>query len=282
MLKRSSSVCIAALLPLAFVAACGSGDDARPAARTAAEPVEIANPGVLTGSVAFAGTPPAPEPIDMRSEPACADKHNQQPMRHTVQVNDNGTLRNVFVYVRDGLDMSFPTPAEAKELDQDGCVYEPHVMGIQTGQTLVIRNSDPVLHNVNTRPSVNRGFNISQPQEGMTTQRSFSSAEVMIPVRCDVHGWMNAYIGVLDHPYYAVTGEDGSFRVENLPPGDYVIEAWHEEYGTQIMSVTIPPDGTAEASFTYGEGMARTPVPLGEPIDPHDHHAERVAHAGGR
>ncbi len=281
-LQRMPSLWILVLVLFA-AAACGERDDDARAAPDV-EAVQIENPGTVTGTVAFTGNPPAPEPIDMREEPACAEKHSDTPMRHTVRVNDNGTLRNVFVYVRDGLDQSFPTPAESKELDQDGCIYDPHVMGLQAGQTLVIRNSDPVLHNVNTRPSVNRGFNISQPQEGMTSQRSFSSSEVMIPVRCDVHGWMHAYIGVLDHPYYVVTGEDGSYRIENLPPGDYVIEAWHEQYGTQTTNVSVPPNGSAEANFTYSADMAGAVVPLGKPIDPHDHHGAHahVASADGR
>jgi hypothetical protein len=118
---------------------------------------------------------------------------------------------------------------------------------------------------VNARPENQRGFNISQPTN-MTTNRSFSRSEVMIPVRCDVHGWMIAFIGVQDHPYFAVTEEDGTFRIENLPPGDYVIEAWHERYGTQEMNVTVGPDETTEVHFTYNAQMAGNPVPLGEPI----------------
>jgi hypothetical protein len=278
-LQRIASVSVFALLHMAVTACGGAADDTGPRdAATAAAPVEIADPGVIVGNVAFTGTPPAPEPIDMRSEPACLEKHADAPRRYVVQVNENGTLRDVFVYVREGLDMTFPTPAEARELDQEGCIYRPHIVGLQTGQTLSIHNSDPVLHNVNTRPSINRGFNISQPREGMTSQRSFSSPEIMIPVRCDVHGWMHAYIAVLDHPYFAVTGEDGSFRIENLPPGDYVIETWHEQYGTQTSNVSVPPNGTAEVSFTYSAEMAANAVvPMAEPIDPHGSHA---GHAG--
>jgi plastocyanin len=268
------------------LAACGGGDSGDSAAAgdggAAVAPVQIENPGVLTGTIAFTGTAPAPEPIDMRDEPICADKHTGQPVRQTVVVNDNGTLRNVFVRVTEGLTQQFPTPSDAVQIDQNGCVYVPHVLGVQTGQDIAILNSDAVLHNINTQPQVNRGFNISQPQAGMTSERSFSSPEVMIPVRCDVHGWMQSYIAVVDHPYFAVSGEDGSFRIENLPPGDYVIEAWHEQYGTQTQNVTVPPNGTAEATFSYDAGMAATAVvPLGAPIDLHDHSGILMEHHGG-
>jgi plastocyanin len=284
-LRRTSALLVLTLVPLA-VAGCGGdggGGEGGGATggQTAAVPVE--NPGTVTGAIRFTGAPPAPQPIDMREEPVCADKHSQPPVRRTVAVGDDGALRDVFIHVKEGLSGSHPAPSEAKELDQEGCIYQPHVLGLQTGQTLTIRNSDAVLHNVNVRPERNRGFNISQPQAGMTSQRTFSTAEVMVPVQCDVHGWMHAYIGVVDHPYFAVSGEDGTFRIENLPPGDYVIEAWHEQLGTQTMNVSVPPNGTTEANFVYDAGMAATAVvPLGRPIDPHDHHATPVLAGGAR
>lgn len=253
---------------------CGGDDDGaavggEEAAAVAA--VEIADPGTITGVINFEGTPPPPEPIDMSEEPVCAEKHAGTPTRAAAIVND-GKLKNVFVYVKEGLTQEFPTPAEAQTLDQEGCIYEPHVLGLQTGQTLEIVNSDGILHNINANPEQNRGFNISQPTT-MTSTRDFSAPEIMIPVRCDVHGWMEAYLGVVEHPYYAVSGDDGSFRIENLPPGDYVLEAWHERYGTQTMNVSVGPNATVETSATFTEAMAANAVvPLGEPIDPHDHH----------
>jgi uncharacterized protein (DUF2141 family) len=151
-------------------------------------------------------------------------------------------------------------------LDQTGCEYVPHVLGVQTNQPITIRNSDGLLHNINASPSANRGFNMSQPTN-MEGSRSFATQEVMIPVRCDVHGWMEAYIGVVDHPYFAVSGEDGSFTIENLPPGDYVVEAWHETLGTQTMNVTVGPNETGTADFAYEAAMAANAVvPLGEPL----------------
>jgi hypothetical protein len=157
-------------------------------------------------------------------------------------------------------------------LDQTGCHYVPHVLAIQVGQPLVIKNSDGILHNINTQPSQNRGFNISQPVE-METEREFNTAEVMIPVKCDVHGWMEAYIGVQDHPYAAISGTDGTFSLENLPAGDYVIEAWHESFGTQTQNVTVGAQETQEITFTFSGEMAGRPVPLGEPLVLHADHA---------
>ncbi|MEX2582985.1 MAG: carboxypeptidase regulatory-like domain-containing protein [Gemmatimonadota bacterium] len=244
--------------------ACGGDDAGTPGAAGGADDaaVEIENPGVVTGTVAFTGTAPALQPIDMRDEPVCAEKHSEPPVQEAVVVNDNGTLSNVFVWVREGVTQSGAAQAGTPELDQDGCEYLPRVLGVQAGRPFVIRNSDAVLHNINARASTNRGFNISQPQEGMTSERSFATQEVMVPVQCDVHSWMTAYVGVVDHPYYAVSGDDGSFTIENLPPGDYVVEAWHEEYGTQTVDVTVPPNGTVEAPFSYsGETTTASAAP---------------------
>jgi len=138
-----------------------------------------------------------------------------------------------------------------------------------TGQDITIRNSDGLLHNINASPDINRGFNSSQPVN-METTRSFGAAEVMVPLRCDVHGWMNAYVGVLDHPYHSVSNSSGAFSLSTLPPGDYVIEAWHERYGTQTQNVTVTTGETAEVTFTFSPSMARNAVvPLGAPIDVH-------------
>lgn len=254
--------------------ACGGGAEepveGEEAAEQAGPVVPPDSAATITGVVDFEGSPPAPEPIDMGEEPTCAEKYEDQPQMHPAVVVD-GKLARVYVYVKEGLgERTFPTPSEPVTLDQQGCRYEPHVLAIQVGQPLAIKNSDGILHNINTRPQTNRGFNISQPVE-MTTTREFSSPEVMIPVKCDVHGWMEAYIGVQDHPYAAVSDSSGAFALENLPPGEYVIEAWHERYGTQTTDVSVDAGGSAEISFTYSAQMAGAEVPLGEPIDLHDH-----------
>jgi plastocyanin len=230
-------------------------------------PVDPATAGNVAVQVTFAGTAPTMAAIDMSAESTCAAKHTSTPMQQAFVAGSGGGLANVFVYVREGLEgLQFPTPSQAVVLDQNGCVYVPHAFGVQTGQTITIRNSDGLLHNINASPTENRPFNVSQPVN-METNRSFTTAEVMIPVRCDVHSWMNAYIGVVDHPYYAVSGEDGSVSLPGLPPGDYVVEAWHERFGTMTTNVTVATGGTAEISFEFTDAMADAHVPLGEPVD---------------
>lgn len=259
---------------MVVVMACGGGDGSGAAEggadADAAPAVDPAQAAAISGVVRFTGTVPAPEPIDMSAEPTCAEKHDGAPTQHAVEVGDDGGLGNVFVYVKEGLpDQAWPASDEQPVLDQDGCVYVPHVIGVQAGHDLTIRNSDGLLHNVNAQAQTNRGFNVGQPTN-METKRSFNTQEVMIPVTCEVHGWMNAYIGVVDHPYFAVTGEDGTFSLEGLPPGTYTVEAWHEEYGTQTMQVTVAAQETGTADFTF-DGSTVAVVPLGEPIDLHDH-----------
>ncbi len=274
MTERSRWHPIVAGLAVAALAACGGGDGTDGDGGEA--PAEAAGPAVppdsqatVTGMVSFEGTPPEAEPIDMSAEEACASGYGEEgPMTQHVLVSD-GSLANVFVYVKSEMDRSFPTPSEPVALDQQDCRYSPHVLGVQTGQDLRITNSDSLLHNINAQPSTNRGFNISQPQAGMATTRTFSLQEVMIPVKCDVHGWMNAYIGVLEHPYHSVSATDGSFSLEGLPPGEHVIEAWHERYGVQEDTVTVAAGESASVSFTYSEQMADADVPLGEPLIVH-------------
>ena len=263
---------VAPTLMLLVMASCGGGDGGGASGGGGAaveNPVDAATAGSIAGSVVFEGTAPSMDAIDMSSESVCAAKHASSPMIEEVVVNGNGTLANVFVYVKEGLEsLQFPTPG-AVLLDQNGCVYLPHVLGVMAGQDITIKNSDGLLHNINASPAEQRGFNTSQPV-AMETTRAFGTAEVMVPLRCDVHGWMNAYVGVLDHPYHSVSNGSGAFSLSTLPPGDYVIEAWHERYGTQTQNVTVTTGQTAEVTFTFSPSMARNAVvPLGAPIDLH-------------
>ena len=244
---------VAPILMVLLVAGCGGGDGGGGDAggdMAMENPVDAATAGNIAGSIVFEGSAPSMAVIDMSEESVCAAKHSSTPMVQEVVVNSNGTLANVFVYVKEGLEsLQFPTPG-AVLLDQNGCVYLPHVLGVMVGQDITIRNSDGLLHNINASPDINRGFNSSQPVN-METTRSFGAAEVMVPLRCDVHGWMNAYVGVLDHPYHSVSNSSGAFNLSTLPPGDYVIEAWHERYGTQTQNVTVTTGETAEVTFTF-------------------------------
>ena len=242
-------------LILAVAAACGGGSEApaESAAEPAAPAFDPATAGNVTGSIMFEGEAPAPETIRMNSDPVCAKAATNNQTEYYV-VGDGGSLGNVFVYVKSGLQGSFPPASDTLILDQQGCRYTPHVFGIQVGQTLQVLNSDPTLHNIHATPENNAEFNTGQPIQGMTFDRTFDNVEVMVPFKCDVHGWMNAYVGVLDHPFFAVTGSDGAFDISGLPPGTYTIEAWHEELGTQETEVTVAERGTAEVSFTFPAG----------------------------
>ncbi|HXF96156.1 MAG TPA: carboxypeptidase regulatory-like domain-containing protein [Gemmatimonadales bacterium] len=218
-----------------------------------AGPLAAQGGATITGRVRFTGPKPTNPTIDMSEEPQCKAKYQTPPRAETVVVNPNGTLANVFVYVKSGLpaDAKYPTPTTPVVIDQDGCHYRPHVLGVMVGQQLEIRNSDPLLHNIKARGTANRGFNISQPRAGMKTTRTFSRPEVMVALECNVHGWMNAYVGVLPHPFFAVTGTDGAFTIKGLPPGTYTLEAWHEKYGTRTATVTVTGTETKTAEFTF-------------------------------
>jgi plastocyanin len=158
-------------------------------------------------------------------------------------------LQNVFVYVKDGLGTrTYATPTTPVALDQKGCRYVPHVVGVQVGQPVLIANSDATLHNVNSAPKNNRGFNFGQVPSTPAVTRTFDKPEIGVPFRCDVHSWMNAYAGVVPHPFFAVTDANGAFEIKGLPPGTYEIEAWHEQLGTQTQSVTV--DGKTPAQVT--------------------------------
>ncbi|MEX1256475.1 MAG: carboxypeptidase regulatory-like domain-containing protein [Gemmatimonadota bacterium] len=276
------------LTPLVVVGAlagCGGGDGGDAAGGAAGggateAPFDMATAGHVTGMVMFEGTAPADTPIDMTSEPTCAAKHATPAMTESFKVSA-GHLGDVFVYVKEGLEgMSFPVPAEATLINQDGCQYLPHVSGVMVNQTLTFQNSDGLLHNISASPTVNRGFNITQPVN-MTTDRTLAQPEVMVPIQCDVHGWMNSYVGVVAHPYHAVSNAGGTFDLRNLPPGEYVLEAWHSRLGTQEATVTVATGQTATVSFSFTEAMlANAVVPLGEPIDPHFHTPEELAAAG--
>ena len=206
----------------------------------------------VSGTINFTGTAPANPKIDMSQEAPCASKHTTPPVDEQYEVA-NGKLGNVFVYVKSGLpaDAKYGTPDASVEIDQDGCLYHPRVFGVMTNQKILIKNADPLLHNIKAVPKENRPFNISQPSAGMQTTRTFTTPEVMVPLECNVHSWMHAYVGVLPHPFFATSGADGSFSIKNLPPGTYTIEAWHEKLGTQTQNVTIGAGETKTADFTF-------------------------------
>jgi hypothetical protein len=182
----------------------------------------------------------------MDSDPLCkADGATSD----ALLVGADGGVGNVFVYLKEGVSGTYPPPEDAVMLDQVGCRYIPHVFGVQVGQPLHITNSDPAVHNVNAVARTNRGFNLIQQPDSSSSTRQFEAPEVMVPIRCDVHPWMNAWAGVVAHPFFAVTGEDGTFQIGRLPAGTYTIEAWHEHLRTQTRTITV--DGTSDATVTF-------------------------------
>lgn len=235
-----------------LAAACGGGTEETAGPPPPTEnPVDPATAGTITGRVTFAGTAPSLPPQRMDADPNCVQQGGTAP-DESIVLGADGALRNVFVYVKDGLgSLRFPVPSTPVVLDQKGCRYVPHVLGAQVGQDVEIVNSDPTLHNIHAVPMSNREFNTGQPLPGMKHTHRFTAREVMVPFKCDVHPWMHAYIGVLDHPFFAVTSTDGSFELKGLPPGTYTVEAWHETLGMQTQMVTIGAKETGTVEFSF-------------------------------
>ena len=207
----------------------------------------------VTGKVTLTGPAPAPQTLKVDADPNCKVMHPNGLTTDDVIVNANGTLKNVFVYVKEGLTgKKFEAPKEPVVFNQKGCQYSPKVFGIQVNQTLEIINSDNTLHNVHSLSAKSKPFNMGMPIQGMKIKKTFTAPEVMVKLKCEVHPWMAAYAGVLDHPFFSVTTDTGAFEIKNLPPGQYVIEAWHEKYGVQTQNVTLAgPAETKDTQFEY-------------------------------
>jgi hypothetical protein len=218
--------------------------------------VDPATAGVISGSVTFDGKSPERLKIDMAQDPACelslGDNYAEQYVIHA------GKLANVFVYIKSGLgDQKFVPPQKPVVLDQRGCRYIPHVIGVMAGQPVEIRNSDPTMHNVHPAPTApdNREWDISEGPHGNPVTRTFDAPEIMLPVRCNNHPWMQAFINVTTNPFYAVSDANGNFEIKGLPPGTYTIAAVHETMGEQDATVTVTPHGTATTAFAYKASM---------------------------
>ena len=240
------------VLFLAISIACGR-DSSSPPPPAAGPALDPSTAGTVTATVTFEGTPPAPAMMRLDGDPKCVTENGaSQRADESLVLGQNQALQNVFVYVKDGLGAyGFPIPAEPVVLDQDKCRYVPRVLGVRAGQPLSIKNSDPLLHNVRANGTINQGFNMSTPLEGVSFQRTFATKEVMVPFKCDVHGWMTAFVGVLDHPYFGTTAGDGKVVLGNLPPGTYTVEAWHETLGTRTQRVTIASKESKDVAFTF-------------------------------
>jgi plastocyanin len=240
---------------LMVLAGCGKKEEEKKAEETAAAPatpIDMATVGDVSGKVTLDGAPPAFKAINMTAEPYCMKAHTSPVYPQEVVTGEGGSLANVIVYVKEGLgDRAFDVPKEAVQLDQKGCMYDPHVVALMAGQELQVVNSDQTTHNIHPMPKDNREWNKSQPPGASPLEDTFARQEITIPVKCNVHPWMKSYIAVFKHPYFAVTGKNGSFDLKNLPPGSYTIEAWHEKYGTSDQQVTIGPKESKTVTFTF-------------------------------
>jgi plastocyanin len=207
----------------------------------------------VTGTVTFNGTPPKLQPLAMAADPACAKKHTSPVPSEALVLGSGNTMGNIIVYVSKGVPAgkTYPAPTTPVTLDQNGCQYKPHAQGIMVGQPYKILNSDGILHNVHSLPKVNAQFNKPMPPTLKETSTTFAKPEPIFKIKCDVHPWMEAYIGVFTHPFYAVTGPDGKFTISGLDPGTYEITAWHEKLGTQTASVTVPATGSKVQDFKF-------------------------------
>ena len=248
------TLALPALLVPFILCGCGNKPAEQPAANApaapAATPIDPATVATVSGTVKDDGTAPKPAKIDMSQDPACQGGNTAE----TLLVN-GGNLQNVFVYVKDGLgNRTFDVPKEPAVLDQSGCKYKPHVLGVMAGQNVEIRNDDPTTHNIHPTPKDNREWNESQAPKAPAIEKSFAREEILLPVKCNQHPWMRMYVNVVKSPFYAVTGADGKYEIKGLPPGDYTLAFVHEKLGEQDQKVTLAPKDTktVDASFKPG------------------------------
>lgn len=246
------------VLPALFLVSCGGGtqpeakkEEPKKEAAPAAAPAPVGE-ATITGKVMFTGTKPVMRAVSMDATPACARMHKEAPKSEEVVVNGDGSLRNVFVRIKAGLpDQKWPVTPTKVTVDQVGCVYKPHVVGLMVGQDIEFLNSDETNHNIHPLPRTNREWNESQPPKGDPKVKQFAQEELMMPVKCNVHPWMKLYVNVVSNPFFAVTGEDGTFTIKGLPAGEYTVEAVHERYGAQEMKVKVEATGAGKAEFTF-------------------------------
>ena len=208
--------------------------------------------GDIQGKISFDGKAPKMKSLRMDADPVCVANNTVVPRREWLILDENNGIKNVLVFVKESsnksLEGEFSAPENPAVIDQNGGVYVPHVLGVMVGQKLDILNSDGTLHNIHALPKVNKEFNKAMPRSKKRMTVQFDKSEAPFKVKCDVHPWMGAFIGVFEHPYFAVTDDDGSYVISGLEPGDYVIEAWHERLGSQTANVTV---GDSAANFTF-------------------------------
>lgn len=245
------SIFIATCLLLS--SACGGGDSAKPARQPT--PLDLSTTGIISGIVQFDGAAPEQTVAQLSGWSECAAQHPEgNPKAGDVLISD-GKLQNAMVYIKDGLgDRVFAVPTTPAILDQKGCIFIPRILGVQTDQDVKMLNSDPLAHNVHGLPQHSPSWNFSLGVKGASRTLSIPTQEAMIEIKCDIHPWMRAYIGVFDHPYFMLSGADGRFTLKDVPLGEYTVEAWHERFGVQSQKVTLGAKETKEISFTFKAG----------------------------
>ena len=260
-LRYSGYLLVAAALAFAMVS-CGKKEETGEPAGTAStqpagQPVDAATAGTITGTIKLDGTPPAPHTINMAAEPYCVTQHPTPVKTDEVVTGPGGTLANAVVYISDDMSKyAFTVPSAPVEIDQKGCLYHPHIIGMMAGQQLEVVNSDNATHNIHPIPKDNKEWNESQPAGSAPILKVFARPEDAIPVKCNVHPWMKSYIFVFKNPYFEVTGTDGKFTIGDVPPGTYTVSVWQEKYGTKTSSVTVGPkeSKTVDVSFNAASG----------------------------
>jgi len=255
-----TAVRVLALFSLLLLAACNRKENTEQSSNTMAEkeaapapaaaPIDPATVATVSGQVKFDGAAPKAAKIDMSQDPACKGMNEAENV-----VVENGDLANVFVYVKDGLgSRTFDVPKDAVVLDQSGCKYHPHVLGVMAGQTVQIKNDDQTTHNIHPTPKDNREWNESQPPSSPAIEKNFAREEIMLPVKCNQHPWMKMYINVVKNPFFAITDKSGKYEIKGLPPGDYTIAFVHEKLGEQDQKVTVAAKETKTVDQSFKAG----------------------------
>jgi plastocyanin len=213
----------------------------------------------ISGTITFEGKAPALKPLAMDADPNCAKMHKAPVPNEMLLLGSGNTMGNILVWVSKGLPAGkkYPAPKEPVVLDQKGCQYQPHVMGIMVGQTYRILNSDGILHNVHALPKINKGFNRAMPANVKEATATFDKEEAVFHIKCDVHPWMSAWVGAFTHPFFSVTKADGKYTISGLDAGTYEITAWHERLGTQTATVTIGANETKPQNFKFAAPAAK-------------------------
>ncbi len=253
-MPRTSALLLCALVLIGCKHAPAPAAPTTPAspALPIAPPVNPATAGTISGVVRFDGQPPARIPIDMSADPAC-NLPNLTNLTEQIIVT-NQYLANVYIYIKSGAPSYTAIPmAPSVPLNQKGCRFSPHVIAVQQGGSVIFSNSDATVHNVHTIPDQpgNPSLDISEPANSASRTQVFSTPEVMLPVRCNNHPWMSAFINVAPNPWFAITGPDGKFTITGVPPGTYTLAAVHEKLGEKDVQITVPAKSAAQASFTF-------------------------------